>query len=180
VDDSEPRVGLLRKRQRVRQGCHRGVGEIHAAEDALVEYRSRRNDIRRKTWHGQYRARRLAQHLLGDRSEDQPIEARAAVRAHDEQVSVQRTGVREDVHVHIPGFAHDDLDAGACADLLLHELLRACNQARAIWGSRQRRNVRCGEQHVFMRRRRDVQHGHARVIQMRNRHRMIERVPREV
>ena len=38
--------------------------------------------------HGQDRARRLAQDLLGDRAEQQTFEPGAAVRAHDDQIGI--------------------------------------------------------------------------------------------
>ena len=99
------------------------------------------------------------------------------MRSHDEQVGVQRLGVREDFLVDILSFAHGDVDAGECADLPLDKLLRACGEMRPITGVRRRRKPCGGEQDAFRPHRRDVQYGHPRVIQVCDRDGMIERVP---
>ncbi len=181
MDECQLGVLLFSQRQGVLQRAKRRIGEVDGAEDPGEQFLRDRDDVCHRRGHRENGTGGLVNDLFGDRSEHEPLKARTAVCAHDDEIARKRGRALENLP---GGVAFTDLKPhrDRQADLGFHEALHRREEGIQIARRRYRhRHHRCPGC-IGRRRdkRTDVEDGNRRPVASGNRHRVIERVPGEV
>ena len=128
----EVRVGLFGQADAVRQRPARSIREIDGTQNSL-EWRRRRlgDGFGGASWDDQRWTRRLAQHSLGDRTQQEPLDSGPTVTSHDDQVGVNHVDPIEDLATDIGGFCDHQVERHV-AQWMTGEPLQLGEQPRTI------------------------------------------------
>ena len=111
-------ASMGRQYRRVMETTERRGREVHRTHDS-VKWRVRIGVLAARR-HGEHGAARFSQHLLGHRSDDEPIEPASSVRAHHDHIRRHRVGGFHDARNH-RAVRHRDLHVGGLVPGKVHK-----------------------------------------------------------